>query len=238
MNLKEVRQWFIQDSGRYDLVVDAVDWADNGADKYIRLGQRLIDRLVEKQQDFARVFRTLAVGEWFVKFKNFRILKEVWAITTATRIPLDRLDYAVAKEDYGMAWGDITPGSAAYYVPAYLRLDKANLAGMDMPGKYADVSPEYGLYNGLIILPPTSVQLTIEVFGKFHSDLLSDDGDENYWTINEPGLLVMAGLRELEAFYRNTQGVRDWDTAIQRHLLELDKDFVENETGHITQLGG
>src|SRR5690606_15385505 len=44
-NLIEMRKMLVTRSGHYDLVVDAEqgDWADNGADEFIRAAQRRLD---------------------------------------------------------------------------------------------------------------------------------------------------------------------------------------------------
>ena len=49
MNLKEIREQFVKRSGRYDLVSSTTNWTDNGADFFIRNGQKLLDRLEHTQ---------------------------------------------------------------------------------------------------------------------------------------------------------------------------------------------
>lgn len=66
----------------------------------------------------------------------------------------------------------------------------------------------------------------IKIYGKFHSKALSSNTDTNYWSENYPNLLVMAALRNLEGFYRNTQGYNDYDRIVKDRLIEIDSDLV------------
>jgi len=78
MSLLEVRTQLIKITGRYDLVVDAVDYADNGADFYINAGQLWLDRRETHKKSFSRVFETVSAGEWYLTFQLCRAIKEVW----------------------------------------------------------------------------------------------------------------------------------------------------------------
>jgi len=78
----------------------------------------------------------------------------------------------------------------------------------------------------------------IKVFGKFHSLILAANADENYWSVNYPNLLVLACLRNREAFYRNTQGYDDFDRIIKRALRGIDSDLVESLAAEELQMEG
>lgn len=238
MNLLEVRQWFVTDAGRYDLVSDITSFADNGADKYIYMGQRWLDRVTEHHRELARVFRVLEAGEWFCKVQDFRVLKNVWLNTASVQWPLEYLSRDKLQIEYPSPISAITPGAPLYYSHAFLRSNSLNDPETDAIGSLATVLPASNEYNGIIIMPPCSEQVTVEILGKFFSEKLVNDTDENFWSINEPGILVMAALRALETFYRNTQGRKDWESAIRAELLEMEKDYIEDSTGYITQLGG
>jgi hypothetical protein len=55
MNLKDFRTQFIKLSGRYDLVLDAVDYVDNGANFYINGAVKMLDRLITLPSSKARI---------------------------------------------------------------------------------------------------------------------------------------------------------------------------------------
>jgi hypothetical protein len=55
MNLRNFREQFIKLSGRYDLVLDAVDYVDNGANFYINGAVKMLDRLITLPSSKARI---------------------------------------------------------------------------------------------------------------------------------------------------------------------------------------
>ena len=78
----------------------------------------------------------------------------------------------------------------------------------------------------------------LRVFGKFHSLIMSVNADENYWSVNYPNLLVLACLRNREAFFRNTQGYNDFDKIVQRSLNGIDSGFVHGLSAEELQMEG
>jgi len=84
----------------------------------------------------------------------------------------------------------------------------------------------------------TSEDVTIQAEGLFLSAPLASDSSENFWTVNEPELLLKAAMRELEVMMRNTQGVKDWEAAIATELYALECDLVEDQLDDDNVLGG
>jgi len=93
-------------------------------------------------------------------------------------------------------------------------------------------------YNGVIFMAPTDEALVVEIVGKFYSDTLTDNDDTSYWTQNHMMTLVWAALRQLEISYRNTEGARDWQRAIEDSVSGIDKDIVEEETADTEEMEG
>lgn len=239
MNLLEIRKWFIQDSGRFDLVKDITNYEDNGADKYIQAGQRYLDRLVSYKNQFARVFRQVDYGSYFVRFKNARTIEDVFILTDGERIPLVRKDYIELLDMFPQRYDLVETGQPKYWAPAFLRLNQFDEDPLtDGQVGFMDVMPDWKEYNGVMFFPRTDASYGIEIHGKFFSDLLSSDDDESFWSVNEPSILVMAAMREIETFYRNTQGVNDWERAIMSKLYGIEKDFVDDSFDHIHQMEG
>jgi len=80
--------------------------------------------------------------------------------------------------------------------------------------------------------------MLIEVWGKFYTEPLQSEDDMNYWSVNHPDALIMAGLRQAEVFNRNTQGLNDYNNAIDDMLVGLDRDVVQQEIANVDQMEG
>jgi len=82
--------------------------------------------------------------------------------------------------------------------------------------------------DGLLIMPPADASYTISIYAYFFS-LMTSDADVSYHSEMYPELLLMASMLALEAFYRNTQGVKDWLSSMQLWLTGVDHDLVRAE---------
>ncbi|KKN51489.1 hypothetical protein LCGC14_0622300 [marine sediment metagenome] len=76
------------------------------------------------------------------------------------------------------------------------------------------------------------------VYALWHSKVLSSNTDENYWTINYETIAVLAALRHLESYYRNTQGWNDYNNKIQPMLIGIDRDVAEAATADTMEMKG
>lgn len=237
MALLDIRKWFIEASGRFDLVVDLSEHADNGADKYIKAGQRWLDRQAKFLNQQGQVYRTLAAGEFMLKLQYCRMLREVWAgISGSGLYPLTYITPKRMKLKFPKAYESASPGLPLYFAQYSLREFESLADQGEDEFRVTDEEPL--LYDGILIMPPPDQEYHISLVGEFFTTELAADEDENFWTIHEPNLLVKAGLRELEAFYRNYQGVNDWTNSILQDLLGIEKDFVDNVYGHYDQMEG
>jgi hypothetical protein len=236
MNLGEIRDWFVKDSGRYDLITAA--GADNGADKYIKAGMQWLDRRAKFLKQQGKIYRTLAAGEYLVKLETCRVVSDVWVGTEDAGLSrLRRVDVRELRELYVKPFGNITQGEPLMYTQTSLREAEALTPVEGLTG-FRTVDDEWHDYVALILLPPPDEEYHVEIHGEFFSLPLSDDADENFWTLHAPNVLVKAGLRELEAFYRNYSGVNDWTNSILQDLFEIEKDFVASEYGYIDKMEG
>jgi hypothetical protein len=239
MTLLSARKEFVKKSGRYDLVADwaGADYTDNGANYFIQQGQRWLDRKYRGRKSYSRVFEELAIGSWYCKFQYARAIQEVWANDSDSRVLLERKSLSWLKENYASLISDTDSGNTAYWCPARLR--GTDITDMDAQGAFFNyVVADTDDYQGIIVLPPPDEAIVVEAYGLFHLDTLSADDDENYWTQEEPWILVMSALRMLEVSYRNSSGVRDWEQAIASDLAELDKDSVEEDIYGVDQMEG
>ena len=243
MNLKEVRTALVQRSGRYDLVVDTTDYEDNGADFFINAGCKLLDRLHTMKKSYARYYVDVAASDYYKIFTRCRAVKEVWMSNDEGRFELGKIELNDMKANYlDEPIADLDTGQPLYYAPAVLRTipeqDDVVIVD-DIDGTAEEVAAtEHYTYNGILWTPPADEAYRLEVFGLFLSHELSDNDDENHWSVNEPHLLVIAALYYVEVFNRNMSGAADWMSAIELDASAIDKDMVEEEVAVLKRLGG
>jgi hypothetical protein len=238
MNLLEFREKFREVSGRFDLVND--DFTDNGADFYINEGRKFLDRLDETQKSWAVAYRFMEIDGFAVHFQDCRAIKEVWAATTSARWQLEKKDLPDLIAGYMTTLpSGMTSGTPLYYSPAITRFIPENLSAEDFESflGYVDVSAgnAYG-FNSILIMAPTDEKLSIEVKGLFYSHPLTEETDENYWTVSNPMLLIMSTMRQIEVINRNTQGVNDWSNSIAIEAKQLGMDMVEEMISEVSQI--
>lgn len=239
MNLKDIRKWFVQESGRYDLVENQDDWTDDGADNYINAAQRWLDRKAEHRKEVARAFAILEPGDYFVFFREVRIITEVWVGNSVAGMwPMHKKSYKELRQIYKEPFQLVSKGAPTYYAPAYIRPANETESTFDGRLDLMDVMVDWKSYNGLFLLPPMNREYQVEIWGKFFAEKLEEDSDESYWTIEDPAILIKACLRELEVFYRNTQGVRDWENAIMSEIQGIQFDRIAEEITGINQMEG
>lgn len=243
MNLLEIRQQFAKESGRNDLVNP--DGSDNGANFHINAGMRYLDRKVETPKSGGRVFRIVPIGAYHVSFQQCRSINEVWAAsaTTMEKWQLEKLSIQDFRTAYPDMWGQVETGVPTYYTPAFFRtvpsIEKLGMNNFEAILGFADVMlSKSHEYNGILFAPPTDEQIQIEVWGRFYTDKMLLETDENYWSMIHPELLVAAACRSLEVFSRNRQGREDWEVAIEQMLLDIDKDNVDEDVSEVDQMEG
>jgi len=241
MNLLEVRTQARALSGRFDLINE--DGSDNGFDFHLNQGMKWLDRKVFHQKSAGRVFRLIEADGYFVSFPYCRSIKEVWVATTTTRTQLEKMTIQDFRVAYPEPWGAVGTGTPLYYTPAYLRsvpeTNAETVGGMDAIVGYTDimVGDNYE-YNGVLLAPKADQQLHVEVWGYFYTEPLLAETDQNYWSVQHPDILIMGALRQVEVFYRNTQGRLDWENAINEMLFDVDKDMVEEGISEVDQMEG
>jgi hypothetical protein len=243
MNLKELRTQFVKRNGRYDLVVDNVAWVDNGADFYINAGQRYIDRLDTTHKSEGKNFQYVTSGDYYVTFPFCRAVKEVFALDADGQKRLEKVDYDKLRAYYADRQSQLTTGEPSYYFPAGIRLvpesDRLTIDELDamIDWTHIIIDPSYN-YNGVLFWPPADGNYTVEINGLFYSPDLASDDDHSFWSTVHPEILLMAANRQMEIDYRNTQGVKDWEAAIQTEILGLGKDLVEEHIADVDQMVG
>lgn len=244
MNRLEIRQQFRTLSGRFDLVNS--DGTNNGADFFIDTGQKWLDRKFDHEKSVGRVFRVAESGSYAVTFQLARAIEEVWAATADDgRWQLEKLSIQDFRDAYSDIPSDIDQGAPQYYTPAFLRgvpetgSDTIASYILDAYSGFADImtGDNYD-WNGILWMPPCKEETLIEVWGRFYVEPLDSEDAENYWSVNHPDILVMAALRQIEVFNRNTQGRQDWERAIIDMITDIDKDVVQQELAEVDAMEG
>lgn len=267
MNLLEIRTQFIKISGRYDLVVDAVDFVDNGANWYITQGQKSLERKINVKATKAKVYKDLAIGSYLISLKNCRAITGVWIITEDYKYPLEILHPERAKLDpeaYGVPLSTADRGLPLYWYPSNLRRssdteDEGNVitfggetvtfgseevdwgygSDSDTLKTYLDTSSPFDpTRTGLVLYPPTDAAYSIQVDGLFYNVELESDNDINYWTVEHSLLLIMSALRQLEMVSRGSKSASAWASLIDEELIGIDMDAAEEESASVTRTKG
>jgi len=244
MNLLQVRKWLVKESGRYELVVDATTWVDNGADDYISAGQRLLDDLQPTSHGEGVNMQRLVSGNQHILFGACRSVNSVFCIDPTTdekwELARETRTYPSRYTNSDSLYPQTDTGPPVTYELVNMRLaPEAEMTGdIDVPADYVQFIEAPHLYNGLLIDPVADQDYIIETHGQFYSPALSADGDENYWSTRYPHLLVMAAQCIMEMFSRNTEGVKDWMGSMKIILDGIDRNLVEEEIAVITKMNG
>jgi hypothetical protein len=264
MSLLDIRKEFVKVSGRYDLVVDAFndDWTDNGANFYINAGQLYLDQRIEVKQSEAVFYKKLQADIVGCSIPDCRAIREVWIqnlesvvsvdwtdpqfVDTSgkSRLPLKKVSKEWMRDKYRGMFNNITSGPPKYYCLTTLRVypDNFTINQLESYAGFMDAlafnSMQNPIYNAILMLPPLDHEYVAEVVGLFYSPQFTEDTQETIWSYRYPTVLVWAALRELEITYRNTEGAKDWETAISARLLDIDKDTVEEVIAGVSQMEG
>ena len=245
MNLLQIRTQFVKISGRYDLVVNATAFADNGADWYIQQGQKSLERRVNVKAAKAKVFKDLDVGTYLISVENCRAITGVNILDKDASIPLEKLDPSRDKLDvtlYSTPLSTADRGKPIYWYPTNLRRSPDNLDdsgdSITLQSYLDTITVSDPTLTGLVIYPPTDLEYSIQVSGLFYNDELSDDTDFNYWSTNYSMLLVMSALHQLEMVYRGSKSAGAWVALIDAELENIDKDAAEEESADVTKTRG
>jgi hypothetical protein len=243
MNLQTIRQQFVKLSGRYDLASTTTTEFDTdaGANFFINSGMHFLDHKYQTLKSWASYFDTLASGSWYLSVQGCYAISEVWCNNTESRWKLTKHSAQEVMEEYSSPITSLTAGAPLYYFTSSKR--PASSAGVtDYTTGLATFlnylkTADDGSYNTVVFAPPADDSYTIEIIGKFYHTDLSTNTDTNFWTIVAPETLLKAALYQLEVFYRNTEGAKDWLSAISLEGEELEKNLVEQESNEMEVQG-
>jgi len=218
---------FIQLSGRYDLATTSPAFeTDAGADFFIQGGARDLDLEVEQDRDLNYYEETIAINGYNLDVASCRAVRELWYKDSNDK--WNKLDFKLYNEllDTYPKLNNTDSGTPAIWAREPLVQDPANYVANTIE----DV--------GVIFMPPTDTAYDFKLFGTFYSLSLTANTDNNYWSVEHPSLLVLAALRHLEGFNRNTQGWNDYNNMISKYLQGLSKDVALSQMAEDMQMDG
>jgi hypothetical protein len=65
-----------------------------------------------------------------------------------------------------------------------------------------------------------------------------NNADENFWSYNHEDILIAASLREIEYFYRNSEGYKDFDLGVMKKLHGIDIDLASIDAADSMEMEG
>ncbi len=245
MNLAEIRQNFIELTGRYDLE------DSKKADMFINAGVRTLDRKANLEHTQNSVWYSLIrSAEWKIEVPNcyrvHRILaKDVqgegyWNLVGRTEFSEVRRGGGPQSNEGFFHTGfaqqffhGVRRGKPTHYRVLTTRnekqLEKLETYQMNVPANYVNSAELAGWILSVELFPRPDTDFVMEVYGKFHSPKLLEEGDTNLWSQLYPDLLIKAACHSLEVFYRNTEGARDWLTDIMDELRDMEQMEVSTD---------
>lgn len=247
MNLEEIREKFVELSGRHDLGTyqsgsSTPDYAITymkseksispaaGADFFINAGVNYLDNNVELNELDTQIPIQLSEGD-FIGFYKARC-KWLKRVFWEKRV--------LIRREFGMDLTQPMQGVPETFALASFRsvlnrqlISEQNLALWFPKNDYLTCGD-----NCTVIIinpkPTTAGQLTIT--GQFHSNKLVEPEDENYWSVNYPMLVVYAALYNLEASYRNSEGANDWRKILAEEMRTLNVNVAMQQQEYLGDL--
>lgn len=239
MNLGQIRAQFVITSGRQDLVKttgengDEDTNADDGANFYINSGQRLLDNMIDHPAQLSRYQEDITAGTYTVSVQYLRSLFTVHAVNADGRTELIEKSYEGLRNKYKCGFDEVTQGPPIYYsagpaktAPQQRTLDADSYTDEFTYDHQDIVWGDNFDYRIITIMPPPDGTFTIVVAGRYNQPVMAADSDETWWSVNYPFVLIQATSAALETAYRNSEGFKDWITAIRLSLDGIDKDSI------------
>lgn len=251
MNLLEIRKDFVMRSGRYDLATP--EWEDNGADFFIRAGQRMLDKKGDfgsgQIATFSYVFKP-GDDEVFIPLiwtiQKVIINPKCFGWGTFPQYPHPpacfcrseehrhwiEIPRAFSRKAFKCCFGHF---DLCYFIRPVRELPRLKgrekASDVDLPasavqasaGEFSKMEKEQGLWLQLNLPPRHRWEIPCVVYGKFFSESLRENEDVNYWSEQHPETLLKAALYELEVFYRNSEGANDWLNAVLVDLQDIEQ---------------
>lgn len=230
MTLSEVRDLFIEISGRNDLVQAGTAV---GADFFLNEGCKELDRRLFGGKGEAAYIVDIDAEQIVIPIPNCRIIRRVWVYTSSVKSMMEKAEDLDEMRNYYDEPSSSKAAETPYvYFPISARPYPNVLVASEFNQTWAleDLMEDgHENFNAILISPPPDTVYTVRVEGAFHSDELVNDGEYNFWTVKEPLVVVHAAMFKLEQTYRNMEGAKEWAAAIETIITPMNMDLVEEE---------
>lgn len=216
---------------------------DADIDVYVNRGIKFLDLLTNYSHAPGKYFAIVPAGTYTISFSSdCRAIKEVWCIEATTgRTIIEKIPQSKMRELYPDAANTTQDKPAFYamderraYPDAFDPAAPANAAYV----KYLNTQISNWLYRGIEFSCPTNKEYMIEVIGLFNHPTLSDTILDNWWTIQQPEVVMLAAMYHMELTYRNSEGANDYLLGINNIVTGIDKDNADEESSELTQMFG
>lgn len=205
MILEEVREAFLEATGRYDLS----EGRKPDADFFINAGKRWLDRRLDFQGNAAEILLSISQGDVGLEIEDHRAVKEVG-------VRDERWNFLEKK-----MWRELKA-----IVPT------ASTSKRSQPRYYAPGALKRGEKVGgkkILLWPPADKQYDVLVKALLESVSLEKNEDKNVWSVRYPDILIQAAAMKAEVFQRNSRGVSDMRQQLLDDLRGIDHDVVEEQ---------
>lgn len=240
MTLSEIRNLFIEISGRNDLIQAGTAV---GADFFINEGCKELDRRLFGGKNEASYIVDLDAGQIVVPIPNCRVVRNVVIYNTSEKTTLEKADSLQEMRDY---YDEPKASKTAETPYVFFPISARPYPNVLVASSYnqtwvlEDILEDgHENFSAILISPPPDLATyTLRVDGVFYSDELQNDGDYNFWTIKEPLAVVHAAMLKLEQTYRNMEGAKEWGAAVDSVVTPMNMDIVEEEIEGVNEMEG
>ncbi len=213
---------FREASGRYDLIDSDGTVLTLGGDRFIHSGIKYLEDRVDTPVAWQPVTVTAEAGSDTRKIIECSVVKSFFVCdSNGDYTELEAIPYGLLLE-----WktDSSDTGTPSYYciIPSskYYKVTAGN------PGVYVE------------IYPSPDATYTYSAIGRLYSAQMTQNTDENFWSVYYPELAVWAACYQLEVLYRNTTGANDWLAQINEALRGVDAIGVEQSMPISVIMGG
>lgn len=215
MTLSEIRKQFIEQSGRYDLGIQQEDgsFLDNGADYYINSGLRYLDGAIDLPKSYQIKEIILPANTSILTINNLlKVIKVYYQTEKGSWYPLTYIYKHHFLELYPNALDNNETVSLNNSLESYTIINAID---------------NTSLFAGLTIIFNCKLDSDINIRIEYSTiSTLKSDTDYTYFSVNYPELVVYAACYQLEAGYRNSEGMKDWLNAMQPILSSIDNHTI------------
>lgn len=247
MNLKELRTHFVNTYGKFDLVVDRVNYVDNGANSILNLALEYLEAKYP-QRRLASFKKDIVADTYRVDMAMLRAVESVYFEDASTGIrklspktfhELQAGDFE-SLEDY--------QGSVEFYVPFFsnrLSPEQKTLETTDYTTVFtygADSiifsdEKQVEAYDSILLVPRPLDAGTITINGIFAETLLSDT-DVCIWSSKYP-LVVSAVAAAIHAGLSGApNAMAGIDAVVGNMFRQIQKNHVLGEAVSFNRIGG